>query len=234
MSTDRKATHSPRRLMRSVALLFAGTLPLMWAAGVSAQVIRCTDPTTGKVSYTDGKCASGTNALEIEAKKSPEEIKAEREQAAQAQERTRERLQQDAKRRQENTDLQRREQELRARTQTTESENPANSQACTQARRNLEDVQASMGQGMYDESTRLSEAQRNAERACLTPDQWVRAQRDAQNNTNHNYYQTYPYVVRPPHVVRPPVRPQPEPKPPVFTNCNVFRCTDAQGNVYPR
>ena len=135
-----------------------------------AQVIRCTDPTTGKVSYTDGKCASGTNALEIEAKKSPDEIKAEREQAAQAQERTRERLQQDAKRRQENTELQRREQEQRARTQATESENPANSQACTQARRNLEDVQASMGQGMYDESTRLSEAQRNAERACLTPD----------------------------------------------------------------
>ena len=234
MSIDRNAQKSPRRLMRSVALLFAGTLPLMWVAGVSAQVIRCTDPVTGKVSYTDGKCASGNSALEIEAKKSPDDIKAEREQAAQAQERSRERLQQDAKRRQENTELQRREQESRNRSQAASQTNPADSQACAQARRNLEDVQGTLGQGMYDESIRLADAQRNAERACLTPDQWVRAQRDAQNNTNHNYYQTYPYVVRPPHVVRPPVRPQPEPKPPVFTNCNVFRCTDAKGNVYPR
>ena len=209
-------------------------MPLLCATAVQAQVIRCTDPVTGKVSYTDGKCASGTSAQEIEARKSPDEIKAEREQAAQARERMQERLQQDAKRRQDNTELQRREQESRDRSQSAASNNPANSQACAQARRNLEEVQSSMGQGMYDESARLSEAQRNAERACLTPDEWVRTQRDAQNNAGNNYYQTYPYVVRPPHVVHPPVRPQPDPKPPVFTSCNVFRCTDAKGNVYPR
>lgn len=214
-------------------LLLVGALPLMWSAAASAQVIRCTDPVTGKVSYTDGKCASGTNAQEIEARKTPEAIQAEREQAAEAQERLQERLQKDAKQRQQNEAQLRREQESRSRAQAGATENPANSQACAQARRQLEDVQASLGQGMYDESMRLSEAQRNAERACLTSDQWVRAQRDAQYNGG-NYYQNYPYVVRPPHVVRPPVQPLPDPKPPVFTNCNVFRCTDAKGNVYPR
>ncbi|MBF5007659.1 DUF4124 domain-containing protein [Diaphorobacter caeni] len=234
MSIDRRTHRSTSG--RLPGRLWICALPLLCAMAVQAQVIRCTDPVTGKVSYTDGKCASGNSAQEIEARKSPDEIRAEREQAAQARERVQERQQQDAKRRQNNAELQRSEQESRDRSQSAASNNPANSQACAQARRNLEEVQASMGQGMYDESARLSEAQRNAERACLTPDEWVRTQRDAQYAPapGNGYYQTYPYVVRPPHVVRPPVRPQPEPKPPVFTNCNVFRCTDAKGNVYPR
>lgn len=49
-----------------------------------AQVVRCTDPATGKVTYTDGKCAGGTTAREVEARKTPEEIQREREQAAEA------------------------------------------------------------------------------------------------------------------------------------------------------
>ena len=52
--------------------------------GALAQVLRCTDPVTGKVSYTDGRCDSGSQALEIEPRKSAEQLQAERTQAAEA------------------------------------------------------------------------------------------------------------------------------------------------------
>ena len=39
-------------------------------------------------------------------------------------------------------------------------------------------------------------------------------------------------VVPPRHPVRPTTKPEPTPK--KFTHCNVFRCYDSQGNVYPR
>ncbi|WP_226858574.1 DUF4124 domain-containing protein [Diaphorobacter aerolatus] len=214
MIPDRNALESPGRSLRLGCLLSLCMLAAGFASPASAQVIRCTDPATGKVSYTDGKCASGTSAQEIEARKSPDEIKAEREQAALARDRMRERQQQDAKQRQQSAVEQRREQEGRNQTQQAASNNPADSQACAQARRHLSEVQSTLGQGMYDEPQRLSEAQRGAEQACLTPDEWVRTQRDAQynNNANNNYYPSYPYVVRPPHVVRPPPnRPSPIP-----------------------
>lgn len=225
----------PSRSLRRA--LLCGMLTASGVAGVSvthAQVMRCTDPATGKVSYTDGKCASGSRMDEIEARRSPEDIQAEREQAAQAQERRRERLELDARQRQQDETRQRQEQERQARAQPPQQNGgPANSPECAQARRNLQSVQDSTGQGMYDEAARLDDAQRKAEQACLTPDQWVQAQRDRERNVNYNNGYG-PYVVRPPHPIHPPVRPQPQPKPPVFTNCNVFRCTDAAGNVYPR
>ena len=61
-----------------------------------AQVVRCTDPATGKVTYTDGKCAGGATAREVEARKTPEEIQREREQAAQALNLKQQRLQAEA------------------------------------------------------------------------------------------------------------------------------------------
>lgn len=244
MTTHRPPPTPGHALRRHASLLSFCALALL-AAGAQAQVIRCTDPVTGKVSYTDGKCSSGSQIQEIEGRKSPEQIQAEREQAEHAQERRRERLQQDAREREQQEQQRKREQEAIARSQQAQQpkppEDPAYSQACAQARRNLEEVQSTMGRGMYDEAARLSEAQRGAERACLTPDQWVQAQRererDALNNNSGMVYSPYPYgmpppLARPPH--RPPVRPQPTPKPPVYTNCNVFRCTDAAGNVYPR
>jgi len=41
-------------------------------------------------------------------------------------------------------------------------------------------------------------------------------------------------VVPPRHPVRPTPQPTPAPEPKKFTQCNVFRCYDSQGNVYPR
>lgn len=210
------------------------------AIGAQAQVIRCTDPATGKVSYTDGKCASGTQGQEIEARKSPEQIQAEREQAAEAVARRRERLMLEAE--QARVDERQLRESQRAEQPAAQRSlpDPAQSQACMQARRQLEEVQSTLGRGMYDEAQRLDQANRQVDQACLTPDQWARAQRDRAQIYDQGGYTPYviqpPYVVRPPRPPRPPhppVHPQP-PKPPVFTNCNVFRCTDAAGNVYPR
>ena len=57
-----------------------------------AQVVRCTDARTGAVVYTDGGCASGTAAREVEPRKTEEEIRQERIQAAEALERKQQRL----------------------------------------------------------------------------------------------------------------------------------------------
>lgn len=51
----------------------------------SAQVLRCTDPRSGQVSYTDGECPQGSAAREIAPKRSAEDLERERSQAAQAQ-----------------------------------------------------------------------------------------------------------------------------------------------------
>ncbi|HRL99775.1 MAG TPA: DUF4124 domain-containing protein, partial [Acidovorax sp.] len=81
------------------------TVPLRWgllstalllSLSAQAQVVRCTDARTGKVTYTDGSCASGTTAHEVEARKTPAELQQEREQAAEALERKQHRLEAEA------------------------------------------------------------------------------------------------------------------------------------------
>src|SRR3989344_4537081 len=68
-----------------------------WLGTVAhAQVVRCTDTRTGKVTYTDGACTGGAAAREVEARKTPEELQLEREQAAEALERKQQRLQAEA------------------------------------------------------------------------------------------------------------------------------------------
>lgn len=100
-----------------------------------------------------------------------------------------------------------------------------------------------MGRGMYDEAARPDAAQRQLDQACLTQEQWVQAQRDRERSGAYAPACTLrratavrhsPTIPRPSFLSRPPERPQPQPRPPEMTNCNVFRCTDAAGNVYPR
>mgnify|MGYP003596957738 CR=1 FL=1 len=80
-------------LITGLCVVFLGA----WAPlGAQAQVIRCTDAATGKVTYTDGKCASGATEREVEARKTPQEIQQEREEAAEALARKQQRLQAEA------------------------------------------------------------------------------------------------------------------------------------------
>lgn len=207
-------------LAHAAALIAAAVLTLPAAA----QVTRCTDPVNGKVTYTDGECAQGEAAREVEARKTPEAIRQEREQAAEAWERKRERQQHEAE--------QQRAVERPDRPAPQRADNdPSQSVACQRARRNLQEVMGTLGRGMYDEQQRLDAAQREADLACLTPADLAAAERGRANRAVPPY--APPVVVVPP---RPGTRPPPPPRPPQreITHCNVFRCYDKQGNTYPR
>ncbi len=97
---------------------------------------------------------------------------------------------------------------------------------CQRARKSLQDVLATMGQGMYDEQARLDAAQRQADLACLSHAEYARAERSRGFRSVPSYY-------GPPVVVVPPRPAAPAPRREI-THCNVFRCYDAQGNTYPR
>jgi hypothetical protein len=191
------------------------------ALPAAAQVMRCTDPATGKVTYTDGDCRHGEAAREVEARKSPQEIEQEREQAAEALERKHERQQIEARQRRE-------AQQAERAARPAAGSDPALSMECQRARKSLQDVLATMGQGMYDEQARLDAAQRQADLACLSPAEYARAER----SRGYRATPSQPYY-GPPVVVVPPRPAVPAPRREI-THCNVFRCYDAQGNTYPR
>lgn len=191
------------------------------ALPAAAQVMRCTDPATGKVTYTDGDCGRGEAAREVEARKSPQEIEQEREQAAKALERKHERQQMEARQRRET-------QQAERSARPAAGSDPARSMECQRARKSLQDVLATMGQGMYDEQARLDAAQRQADLACLSHAEYARAER----SRGYRATPSQPYY-GPPVVVVPPRPAVPAPRREI-THCNVFRCYDAQGNTYPR
>lgn len=196
------------------------TLGLLGAALLSqAQVMRCTDPATGKVTYTDGACQRGNAAAEVEPRKSPEDIAQERQQAAEALERKQRAQQAEAA-----ADRAAAQQEARVeRTRPHAAADPAQSAECAAARRAVAQVNSELGRGLYDEQTRLDTAQRQMDLACLSPAAYAEAERARATRP----VVTAPIVVVPPR----PIRPTPQPR---MTHCNVFRCYDAQGNTYPR
>ena len=221
--------------MRTSALGWAGLAAALWLSGaaVQAQVLRCTDPATGQVTYTDGSCGRGTSAREVERRKTPEEIAQEREQARTALEAQRQRQQADALAAQQQA--QREAQEARARAGREVSTDPARSPECARSRRQLDRTAAETGQGSYDAQARLSAAQRQMELDCLGPAGYAQVERSrGQGGATYGTQDVYapPVVVVPRHpvVVQPAV---PVRKPP-GTQCNVFRCYDGNGNIYPR
>ena len=197
-----------------------------------AQVVRCTDPATGKVTYTDGKCAGGTTAREVEARKTPEEIQREREQAAEALALKQKRL--EAENKAAETEALRNAQ--RERTPAARSQDYARSPECARSRRNLDVVLSSGNAGSYEQSQRAEAAQRQMDLDCLGPEGYAEVEkaRAARPTTVQTTPAPVVVVVPPRHPVRPTPQPTPAPEPKKFTQCNVFRCYDSQGNVYPR
>jgi len=205
---------TPRTL---APLLLAAALALGLAAPAQAQVVRCTDPATSKVTYTDGECRRGEAAREVEGRKTPEALALEREQAAEALARKYERQQQEALLRPPPT---------APAPEAQPAPDPARSPACQRARQQLQQALDGVGQGLYDEQARIDTARRQANLACLSPADFARAERDRPPAYAPGAY-------APPVVVLPP-RPHPAPPRREITHCNVFRCYDRQGNVYPR
>lgn len=223
--------------MRSTLLWSLLACTCAYGLQVQAQVVRCTDPHTGKVSYTDGRCEGGTQAQEIEGRKTAEEIQAERALAAEALARKQQRLEiEAAEQRLEAA----RERDARARRPAAPAPSDyANSQACTQSRQNLELQASRMNNGaLYEDHMRLQAAQRQMNLDCLGPE---RAAQVEANTAAQQALQPAPVYVLPPSQLRPPrppgmrpppPPPEPAPKPPI-THCNVFRCYDSQGGVHP-
>ncbi|WCM94673.1 DUF4124 domain-containing protein [Acidovorax sp. NCPPB 2350] len=215
-------------------LPIAGLAAALWLAGgtAQAQVMRCTDPATGRITYTDGNCDRGTAAREVEPRKTPEEIQQEREQAREALELKRQRLQTEALADQQQA--RREAQESRARAGREVSTDPARSPECARSRRQLDRVAAEPGQGTYEAQARLSAAQRQMELDCLGSSGYADVERARGGGSSYGTQDLYtpPVVVVPqrPVVVQPAV---PVTKPP-GTQCNVFRCYDRNGNIYPR
>ena len=71
---------------------------------------------------------------------------------------------------------------------------------------------------------------------CLGPEGYAEVEkaRAARPTTVQTTPAPVVVVVPPRHPVRPTPQPTPAPEPKKFTQCNVFRCYDSQGNVYPR
>ena len=209
--------------------LAAGAALLCLAA--QAQVLRCTDARTGQVTYTDGACTGAASVREVEPRKTPQEIRLEREQAAEALARKQQQQQAEAAARRIDEDLDaQRERDLAARaTRTaTRPQDYARSAECARSRRNL-DVVISSASGTYDQNLRVEAAQRQVDLDCLGPEAYAEVEKARALRP-----ETPPSVVMVPP--RHPVytRPAPPPPPRRITQCNVFRCYDSQGNSYPR
>ncbi len=72
-------------LIPTIATVLACALSMQSAA----QVIRCTDPRTGKITFTDGKCTGGESGVQVQERPTPEQIQADRQQAQEAMQRER-------------------------------------------------------------------------------------------------------------------------------------------------
>ena len=203
-----------------IALCAAAAL----SAPAQAQVVRCTDARTGKVVYTDGGCASGTAAREVEPRKAEEEIRQERIQAAEALERKQQRLDAEATAARQQADRD----ALRPRA-APPPPHYANTQECVRSRRLMQEAADAQAREPLVYNPRLEAAQRQMDLDCLGPEGYAEVEKARAGRQ----MQAPSVVVVPP---RYPVytRPAPPPPPRRITHCNVFRCYDSQGNSYPR
>ena len=208
----------PARFVRPLALCAA----VLLCAQAQAQVVRCTDARTGQVTYTDGACTSGAMAREVEPRKSAEEIRQERAQAAQALEHKQQRREQEAAA----TRLQAEREALRRREQTT---NPpprpdyASTPECQRSRRQWQTLNEAQAREPLVHHPGLDAAQRQMDMDCLGPEGYAEMERARA-------------LQRPPIVVVPHTRPGyiPQPQRPRLTHCTDFTCFDTQGKAYPR
>lgn len=201
----------------SLSATLAAALALGMPLICGAQVVRCTDPVTGSVTYTDGSCTKGQARQEVAPRQTPEEIQRERDQAEQALRLKNERREAEALH----------DNARAAAPVRRDARDLANSPACQQARQALQGLLSTLDPSLYDTPARIDGAQRQADLACLTPSEYARLQ---SRRGNRPAYDGAAYI--PPVMVAPP-RPRPPQRQPEMVQCNVFRCYDRQGNSYP-
>lgn len=216
-------------LKLAAALVWVGAL--FGTLTAQAQVLRCTDARTSKVTYTDSACDTGARSLEVQPRKSAEELASERAQGEEAAQRMRERLAAEAAASQQRDALQaRQEREDRRAQRDASTVDYANSAACANARRGLDAAAASAARSAEDQTARLEAAQRQMDFSCLGPEGYARTEAARANRPQVVVVQPPAWPVRPP---APPHRPQ-RPDRPHIKECSAFTCTDSNGKRYPR
>lgn len=213
----------PRRAAACLAVPLLAAACAALTPPAAAQVLRCTDAATGRVTYTDGDCPQGAAQQQVQRRQSADEIGRERAQAAEALTRRLERQQQEAA-------LQALRAPLEA-ASPARAPDPAASPDCQRARQALQQALAEASRGLYEDQMRASAAREQADLACLSPAEYARSRRNSSSPAWPPAAVAPVIVVPPPHAH--PVRPPPV-RPREITHCNVFRCYDRQGNVYPR
>lgn len=225
-SLIRPSHHKPAALL---ALWCACVLAAPWA---QAQVTRCVDANTGKVSYTDGACSSGAKATEIERRKTDEELAQDRAREQEALQAKADRREQELAQRRLQADERAEQREQRAASRNTAA-NPAHSAACQQSRERYSAASEAAADKAMGSSAQLEAAKRQMELDCLGPEAYSRleASRPAPSAVVpvDPYGDRYPYYRPPPP--RPPVQPAPAPS---ISRCDVFKCVDSQGYSHPR
>ena len=238
LTTSRRTAHGPNTLCRPGAwLLGLALLVCQWPVPASAQVLRCTDPRTGQVTYTDGSCTGGSRAQEVQPRQSAEDIAEERRRAAEALERKQQRAQSEAAAAEARARQEAERQRLdaaRAAARTPTPADYARSPECAKSRREFDIVAQGLSRTDEEHRLRLEAAQRQVDLDCLGPQGYAEVEkaRAAQPRV----------VVVPPAVQPAPVFPQPFPTTPgvgqpaqrYLTQCGDFSCTDNFGQKYPR
>ena len=217
----------------ALAILAGASLWLAGPHGAQAQVTRCTDPATGKVTYTDGECARGTSATEIERRKTDEELAQDRAREREALRAKAERREQELEQRKLEAD-ERTAQNAATRSQGRQRPDYANSAACHQSRERYNAASAAATDRSMGSQAQLDAAKRQMELDCMGPEAYGRleASRPAPSTTvvTDDYWDRYPHGR--PHPPRP--QPQPVQPAPSITRCDVFKCVDSQGYSHPR
>jgi len=131
---------------------------LVSCAAVHAQVVKCTDSLTGKVTYSDSGCSGGTVGQQVQARKSAQALEDERAQAEAARQRyaapaTSSQAQQAVPMRQEQAP----------------QRDYASTFECRQAQRDIDIARGSVTASQSEKLTNVAAAQRKADLACLGP-----------------------------------------------------------------
>lgn len=212
-------------LWMQAALLGAALL----GCGTSlAQVQRCTDLKTGRITYTNGSCIAGEAGRQVQQAQTPEQIAQERSQAQAAIAREKELTARNELERSQREAQERKDFEAWQRDQAKQrsGQNAGDSAACRQTTQRYNAILAEADPDLSTWGDRSIAAQRQMELACLGPagySQLEQARVLRPNAINRVWYGAQGR----------PVLPAGAPTPPI-THCNVFRCYDAKGGVHAR
>src|SRR5256885_509740 len=144
--------------------MLATLMAALIAGPASAQVIRCTDAKTGRVTYTNSSCEDGENRVQVQEAPSPEELERERAQSAAAIERKNQQLAREEAERRTRAQQQEREARSRRERENSAQRDSGDSPACLQARRRLDTILAESNPDPATWGPRSQAAQRSEER----------------------------------------------------------------------